>query len=211
MNDQPKRRGRPPKARQPVNEPVTLEQAAEDLMGVAREFEASGEWEKAEDVSILTIAPEDIEIVGEWSKDDGARDDMDFQRGLGRVEPEGDGASSRDSASVSPLTLPQIIALDRDHDGQPGGSWPFASLTENETRGLIAEFFEAYESQVETKRVDTFNRVWSFRHEAIHSQDTMVLSVKRGPVVAERHIPASMARFKDIADVLSELDAETAR
>ena len=111
----------------------------------------------------------------------------------------------------APLTLPQIIALDRDHDGQPGGSWPFASLTENETRGLVAEFFEAYESQVETKRVDTFNRVWSFRHEAIHSQDTMVLSVKRGPVVAERHIPASMARFKDIADVLSELDAETAR
>jgi len=111
----------------------------------------------------------------------------------------------------APLTLPQSIALDRDHDGNPGGSWPQASLTENETRGMIAEFFDAYESQVENKRVDTFNRVWSFRHEAVHSQDTMVLSVKRGPVVAERHVPASMARFTDVGALLAELDQETGR
>jgi len=172
---------KPGRPRKIINEPVTLEQAADDLMSVAREFEVSGEWKKAEGVSLLTIAPEDIEPLGGWVAEEPA------------------------------LTLPQIIALDRDHDGNPGGSWPFASLTENETRGLVAEFFEAYESQVETKRVDTFNRVWSFRHEAVHSQDTMVLSVKRGPVVAERHVPASMARFKDIGAVLAELDQETAR
>lgn len=111
----------------------------------------------------------------------------------------------------APLTLPQIIALDRNYDGNPGGSWPHASLTENETRGLIAEFFDAYESQIENKRVDTFNRVWTFRHEAVHSQDTMVLHVKRGPVTAERHVPASMARFTDVGVLLAELDHETSR
>ena len=105
-------------------------------------------------------------------------------------------------------TLPQ---LDHDHDGAPGGSWPQASLTENEARGLIAEFFAAYEGQIETKRVDGFNRIWTFRHEAIKSQDTMVLHVKRGPVEYQAEIPSSMARFVDVGEKLNELDRMTAR
>lgn len=111
----------------------------------------------------------------------------------------------------APLTTAQSIALDRDHDGSPGGSWPVASLTINERRGLIEEFYEAYEMQMEAKRTDTFNRVWSFGHEAVLSKDTMVLRVKRGPVVVERQIPASDARYVDVGAILDEMDAETSR
>lgn len=109
------------------------------------------------------------------------------------------------------LSPPQVAALDRDHDGRAGGSWPVASLTENQVEQYTQALFEAYEGQVEIKNIDGFNRVWTFRHEIVKNHDHMMVRVERGPKVASRLFSSAVLRREDVKGAIVSLSEELAR
>lgn len=119
------------------------------------------------------------------------------------VEPE--------AAAPVGLSDAQAKALDRDHDGEPGGSWPHASLTEPQKAAWVQEAIDAHESQTELKRVDAFNRVWTFRHEVVKNHLHLMIHCKRGPKEAQRLLSVAWMPRDMIEGVINELDAEMAR
>jgi len=111
-------------------------------------------------------------------------------------------------AGLSPA---QVRALDRDFDGDAGGSRPQASLTELQVTATIQDAIDAYEGQWEIKRTDGFNRTWTLRHEIMKNHDFMLIRVQRGPSVGERLIPSSMFNGVAAEAAIREVDRETMR
>lgn len=109
------------------------------------------------------------------------------------------------------LTSPQVVALDRDFDGEAGGSRPIAKLTELQRDAFAQDVIDAYEGQLEVKRGDAFNRIWMFRHEIIKNMDHMLIEVRRGPTVAQRLISTAVFTKGQAMVAVEEVDAETAR
>lgn len=131
-------------------------------------------------------------------------------------------AASVEPVSVEPVVTPdepqrpvlsnaQRVALDRDRDGEPGGSFPKASLAPRELAGFVAEFFYAFEMQQEIKRTDTFNRVWTFRLENVKNTLHMMAHVKRGPVEAQQMIVVSHMPRDVVEAMIIDLDGQTSR
>lgn len=114
-------------------------------------------------------------------------------------------------AKEYPMSAPQRAALDRDYDGQAGGSRPKASLTDLQRQAFVQDAEDAYQQQVEIKRTDGFNRVWTFRHVIVDNRDTMQLRVDRGPVFAERLVSCAFYTVEIAEASIREIDRETAR
>lgn len=111
----------------------------------------------------------------------------------------------------SELSARQKAILDRDYDGNPGGSRPKASLTDLQRRAYQQDAEDAYQQQVEIKRTDGFNRVWTFRHAIVDNRDTMQLRVDRGPVFAERLISTAFYGPEVAEASIRDIDQETER
>lgn len=125
--------------------------------------------------------------------------------------PEGVGVEIADvqdrvEAELSPA---QIVALDRDYDGEAGGSRPHAKLTELQRHAYAMDCSEAYEGQFEVKRTDAFNRVWTFRHEIVKSQDHMLVECRRGPTVSRVLISSAVFSQGRALVAIEQADAET--
>jgi hypothetical protein len=121
------------------------------------------------------------------------------------------GASLQRPEPVPVLTPKQVVALDLDFDGEAGGSRPVASLSELQRDAFAHDAIDAYEGQIEVKRVDGFNRVWTFRHEIVKSQDHMLVECRRGPTVAQRLISSALFTKGQAMVAIEGADAETAR
>lgn len=111
----------------------------------------------------------------------------------------------------SELSARQKAILDRDYDGEPGGSRPRASLTDLQRKAFIQDAEDAYQQQVEVKRTDGFNRVWTFRHTIVDNRDAMQLRVDRGPTYAERLVSCAFYTVEIAEASIREIDEETAR
>ncbi len=120
-------------------------------------------------------------------------------------------AGYADTGEAVELSPAQIVALDRDYDGDPGGSRPKASLTDLQRNAYIQDAEDAYQQQVEVKRTDGFNRVWTFRHVIVDNKDHMQLRVDRGPMYAERLISTAFYDPQAAESCIREIDAETER
>lgn len=186
MVDAPKRRGRPPKAR-PV-EIVSGE--AEQPATVVKPVE-----EPRENTNPVPIQVEERDAAtgALIALHDDPGEPVEFPDVHKEVPVAG---SAEHDADVSEANLPRLSpeterALDRDFDGQAGGSRPKASLTDLQRKAFARDAVDAYQGQWEIKRTDGFNRVWTFRHDIVKSQDHMLIRVDRGPTFAERLIPAS--------------------
>lgn len=182
-------RGRPPKVRpEPVAVPVVPEAVV--LW--------SEEAEEHVSESVVNDAFEWDENARRYVEKSALKDGVDA---LDSIDPTAD-----------PVLSPaQIVALDHDHDGQPGGSYPKASLTDQEMIGFLAEFREAYESQTEQKRVDQFNRIWTFGFVIIKNQHTMRIHAKRGPVEAEKLLNSSWMPDDMVREAIEEVSRGTER
>ncbi len=125
--------------------------------------------------------------------------------------PEGVGLEVPDIQEESPAELSpaQTVALDRDFDGEAGGSRPHAKLSEHQVKAYVQNAIDAYEGQFEVKAVDSFNRVWSFRHETVKSQDHMLIECRRGPTVAQRLISSAIFTQGQAMVAVEGCDAET--
>lgn len=109
------------------------------------------------------------------------------------------------------LSPQQVVALDRDFDGEAGGSRPHAKLTELQRDAFAQDVIDAYEGQLEIKRGDAFNRIWTFRHEIIKNMDHMLVEVRRGPTVAQRLISTAQFTKGHAMVAIEGVDEETAR
>lgn len=109
------------------------------------------------------------------------------------------------------LTPQQVVALDRDFDGDAGGSRPVAKLTELQRDAFAQDVIDAYEGQLEVRRGDAFNRVWTFRHETVKNMDHMLIECRRGPTVAQRLISTSVFSKGQAMVAIEGVDEETAR
>lgn len=109
------------------------------------------------------------------------------------------------------LSPQQAVALDRDFDGEAGGSRPHAKLTELQRDAFAQDVIDAYEGQLEIKRGDAFNRIWTFRHEVIKNMDHMLVEVRRGPTVAQRLISTAVFTKGQAMVAIEGVDEETAR
>jgi len=121
------------------------------------------------------------------------------------------GASLQKPEPAVVLTPKQVVALDHDFDGEAGGSRPVASLSELQRDAFSHDAADAYEGQIEVKRVDGFNRVWTFRHEIVKSQDHMLVECRRGPTVAQRLISSALFTKGQAMVAIESADAETSR
>jgi hypothetical protein len=121
------------------------------------------------------------------------------------------GASLQKPEPVPVLTPKQVVALDLDFDGEAGGSRPVAGLSELQRDAFAHDAIDAYEGQIEVKRVDGFNRVWTFRHEIVKSQDHMLVECRRGPTVAQRLISSALFTKGQAMVAIESADAETSR
>ena len=113
--------------------------------------------------------------------------------------------------AVVTLSTQQVAALDHDFDGEAGGSRPAAKLTELQRDAFAQDVIDAYEGQLEVKRGDAFNRVWTFRHETVKNMDHMLVEARRGPTVARRLISTAQFTKGRAMVAIEEADAETAR
>ncbi len=109
------------------------------------------------------------------------------------------------------LSPQQVVALDRDFDGEAGGSRPVAKLTELQRDAFAQDVIDAYEGQLEIKRGDAFNRIWTFRHEIVKNMDHMLVEVRRGPTVAQRLISTAVFTKGQAMVAIEGVDEETAR
>ena len=109
------------------------------------------------------------------------------------------------------LTPQQIAALDRDYDGEPGGSLPHASLSDRERQNYVTATMEAYSQQTENRREDGFGRLWTFRIEAIKGHTHVVMRVQRGPREASRSVSTAFFTPDHADAAIRELDRETER
>ena len=105
----------------------------------------------------------------------------------------------------------QVVALDHDFDGEAGGSRPHAKLTELQRDAFAQDVIDAYEGQLEIKRGDAFNRIWTFRHEIVKNMDHMLVEVRRGPTVAQRLISTAVFTKGQAMVAIEGADEETAR
>lgn len=106
-----------------------------------------------------------------------------------------------------PLTEAQVEALDRDHDGEAGGSLP--KLGEHELNALCAEAWEAYDYQGERVRFDTMGRKWTFRPDRDGDHSVLWLNVgrldaSRSDTISTALVASDMGR-EMIADVVAKL------
>lgn len=124
-----------------------------------------------------------------------------------------DGAEQMGAGSGVPKELSdrQIAALDRDYDGEAGGSWPVAELSELQTQAYAQNAIDAHEGQFEVKVTDAFNRIWSFRHEVVKNHLNVMVECKRGPKVARVFCPTSTINLFKAEEMIRECDAETRR
>lgn len=118
-------------------------------------------------------------------------------------------AELRSDEADASLSAAQVVALDRDFDGQAGGSRPKASLTELQVSATVADAIDAYEGQWEIKRTDGFNRTWTLRHEIVKNHDFMLIRVQRGPTIGERLIPSSAFGGVAAEEAVRAIDLET--
>lgn len=109
------------------------------------------------------------------------------------------------------LSPQQVVALDRDFDGEAGGSRPVASLTELQRDAFSQDVIDAYEGQFEVKRTDAFNRVWSFRHEIVKNMDHMLIEARRGQTVSQQLISTALFSKGQAMVAIETADAETSR
>jgi hypothetical protein len=117
-----------------------------------------------------------------------------------------------EGADVDPeLTPAQVVALDRDYDGRPGGSRPIAKLTDGQRNAYLMDAVDTFERQYEVKRTDGFNRVWTFRHETVKNHDHMLVRCERGPVMAQRLILTSVVTRDALFDAIDAVSKETER
>lgn len=84
-------------------------------------------------------------------------------------------------------------------------------MTEPQKAAWVQEAIDAHESQSELKRVDAFNRVWTFRHEVVESKLHLLIHCKRGPKEAQRLLSVAWMPRADLEAVITDLDAEMAR
>lgn len=105
----------------------------------------------------------------------------------------------------------RLLVLDHDHDGHPGGSLPRARLTDLQVAAYTRDVMDAYMGQHEVKRADGWNRVWTMRHEIVRNHDMMLVRCARGPMVAERLIPASQMSNERAEEAVRAVDGETER
>jgi hypothetical protein len=74
------------------------------------------------------------------------------------------------------LSAAQVEALDRDENGEAGGS-KSRKLPPHEFDAICAEAYEAYDYQAERVRFDSIGRKWTFRPDKI-GQGESVLSLE---------------------------------
>jgi len=127
------------------------------------------------------------------------------------VIPEGVGIEKPEPVEERELSPQQVVALDRDYDGDAGGSRPLAKLTDLQRNAFMQDTVDAYEGQFEVKRTDAFNRVWTMRHETYQNRDHMLIRVDRGPTGWQRLISTAFFTPGHALIALEELDGESAR
>jgi hypothetical protein len=197
MNDQPKRRGRPPKAKPQVEAvPDPAETAPESADADRSEGESWEGWQE--------VADRNVEVVDTWVDQNGVTHPVDPVLAEAFEEAE----REREHWEGSPA---QIAALDHDHDGNAGGSLPKARLTQNQIAAYLQDASDAYEGFGEIVREDNFHRIWRFRQETVKNHSHMSLSVKRGPMEYGRMVLMSAYRFSDIEALLRDLDEESSQ
>lgn len=135
-----------------------------------------------------------------------AKDVPVIPEGVGIEKPE-----HRHEPADYELSPQQVVALDRDYDGDAGGSRPLAKLTDLQRNAFMQDAVDAYEGQFEVKRVDAFNRVWTMRHETYQNRDHMLIRVDRGPTGRQRLISTAHFTAGHALVALEELDGESAR
>lgn len=154
----------------------------------------------------LEGAGNDYVIVEEWGEDG--------------TESHGRVSASIFNAAVVDGDLSNVLAtaerplpasFDHDHDGHPGGSLPRAHLTDLQVVAYTRDVMDAYMGQHEVKRADAWNRVWTMRHEIVRNHDNILVRCARGPMVAERLIPASQMSNERAEEAIRAVDAETER
>lgn len=97
-----------------------------------------------------------------------------------------------------PLTEAQVEALDRDNDGEAGGS--LLKLGEHELNAICAEAYEAYDYQDERVRFDTLGRKWTFRPEKVGAGESVLylevktLTVQRSDTISTALLASDMGR-----------------
>ena len=201
-------RGRPPKYPRPVE---VVASNAETPATVVRPVADPDEDTNPIEVSDATfVEVEGVPVVHE--PDDAGEDVAGLFRDSGVADRsavvEGGVVGER---SAPPLTPQQTVALDRDYDGNAGGSRPAAKLTDHQRAAFMRDVVDAYEGQVEIKRTDAFNRVWTFRHEIVKNMDHMLVEARRGPTVAQRLISTAVFSQGRALSAVEDVDGETAR
>lgn len=168
-----------------------------DAEGLASIFGPSGGPDSGGVVEVVALSPAEIEAA----KNPPVFPDNGAHVEVAEPEPEPEVV----------LTPQQVVALDHDFDGEAGGSRPIAKLTELQRDAFAQDVIDAYEGQLEVRRGDAFNRIWTFRHEIVKNMDHMLVEVRRGPTVAQRLISTSVFSKGRAMVAVEEADTETAR
>jgi len=104
--------------------------------------------------------------------------------------------------------------LDRDHDGEPGGSLKNNPLQPTEMQAIKEDFLDAYDMQDELSRHDSKSRRWAFRPDVIQPDNKacMLVELRMSMTVREYRIgndrlgiDAGMAELEEGLDTLSRV------
>ena len=166
-----------------------------EQMGLASVFGDAGGPDSGGVVEVVALSPAEVEAA----KNPVVIPDIGAHIETPEPEPE---------VVMSPQ---QVVALDHDFDGEAGGSRPHAKLTELQRDAFAQDVIDAYEGQLEIKRGDAFNRIWTFRHEIVKNMDHMLVEVRRGPTVAQRLISTAVFTKGQAMVAIEGADEETAR
>jgi hypothetical protein len=118
---------------------------------------------------------------------------------------------ARQPRTKKPLTPAQVEALDRDDNGEAGGSKPKPKLTDHELTAICAEAYEAYDFQDERVRFDTLGRRWQFRPDKIGPGESVLsLEVKLLESVRTDTISTALLASDIGRDMVSDVVARMA-